>query len=158
MNAQDAQTALHDIRRLQDKTRDELARQLFSLPYMALMAVGLFIGYASSDLPGSWDDVAVVLGFGLFIGVVVVQHLRMCRASVRPRFLWVPERLELVFYLSWAASPLVFFLVARWVAEALGLPATDTLAAAVTALAYVAATPLFRGIVKSIMQRQDGRG
>ncbi|MGJ6965858.1 hypothetical protein ACSDR0_28515 [Streptosporangium sp. G11] len=158
MNVQDAQTTLQDIRRLQDRTRDELVRHLVALPYMALMSVGLFIGYASIDIPDPWSDLALVLGFGLFVVMVFVQHLRMCVASVRPRSMGLSDRMELLFYLGWAAIPLLPFLASRWAAEILDLPMKNTVAAAVTALAYVAATPLLRGVAKSIMQRQDGRG
>ena len=157
MDLQDAQSTLNDIRRLQNRTRDELVRHTFALPYMVLMAVGIFVGYASTDLQAPWDDVVLVLGFGLFMGVVIVQHLRMCRASVRPRSLWAPTGLELLFYLGWAASPLLLFLASASATETLDLPAQGTLAAAVTALTFVAATPLLRRVAKSLMQRQDGR-
>src|SRR5689334_662728 len=106
MTLQDARSTLDDIRRLQDKTRDELLRNAFALPYMLLMALGLFIQYASTDLPSPWDDGVLLLGLTLYVGVVIVHtRARLCRASVRPRSTRLTP-LEVVFYLGWAFSPL----------------------------------------------------
>ncbi|MEO3858215.1 hypothetical protein [Acrocarpospora sp. B8E8] len=157
MSPNDAQSTLDDIRRLQDRTRDELVGHNFSLPYALLMALGLFIGFASTDLPRPWNDVACLLGFGLYVGVTILQQVRQCRSSVRPRSLWVPTRLELVFYVGWAVSILLVFAAARTATWALDLPAQGTVAAAVVALAFVAATPLARRIVKAIMRQDSGR-
>ena len=157
MYPQDAQYSLDRIHHLQDRTRDALVRHNFGLPYMLLMALGIFVAYASDDLQSPWDDVVCVLGFGLYMGVVIVQQLLMCRSAVRPRSLWVPTRLELLFYIGWAISPLLVFFATRYVTRALELPAPGTLAAAVTALAFVAATPLTRRVAKAVMRQENGR-
>ncbi|MEV8637228.1 hypothetical protein AB0395_36860 [Streptosporangium sp. NPDC051023] len=156
MAFQDAQSTLDDIRRLQDRTHDELVRHAFALPYMLLMALGIFITYASTDLQSPWDDVVLLLGTGLYVGVIIVHtRAKLCRASVRPRSISTP--LEMVFYLGWAFSPLLAFLASESAAEALDLPARGTLAAAVTAVTFVAAMPLTRRIAKAVMRQKNSR-
>lgn len=51
MNPQDAQASLDSIRRLQDRTREEIARQVFPLPYVIISSLGIFAGFAAADLP-----------------------------------------------------------------------------------------------------------
>ncbi|MGW0809130.1 hypothetical protein [Nonomuraea sp. NPDC002799] len=151
MYPHDAQYSLDQIHHLQDRTRDELVRHNFALPYMFLLALGIFVAYGSGDLQPPWDDIGCVLGLGLYMGVVIVQQLRMCRAAVRPRRLWVPTLRESLFYVGWGISPLLVFLASGFAAGALGLTARATLAAGVTALTFVAATPLIRRVAKAAM-------
>jgi hypothetical protein len=61
MTPDDAQTSLDDIRRLQDRTRDEYVRHGFSRPYMLASALALFIAFASFDLPAPHTVAAAAL-------------------------------------------------------------------------------------------------
>ena len=76
MHPHDAQSSLDDIRRLQDRTREQVVRQSFALSHVLLAALGLLLGLASVDLQNPWRTAALLLGFGLFVGVGIVLERR----------------------------------------------------------------------------------
>ncbi|MGN9841272.1 hypothetical protein ACTMTI_24400 [Nonomuraea sp. H19] len=157
MNPHDAQSSLDDIRRHQARTREEIVRQSFALPYVLLAALGLFVGFASADLERPWSTVATLCGFGLFAGVGIVRELR---ASVRRK----PTVQEVVFFSGVMIGICMFFGIARIAAWALfdvpahGLLSQATVAAAATAVAYVAMTPVNRQVLGGIIAHYGGRG
>jgi predicted permease len=130
MDSEDARRSLADMRRLQDRTLQEYIRRTFSRPGVLLLALGLFIVCASFDLPGRWDTAAVVLGDALIFAVIVVGY---ARASVRRK----PNGAEVGIVLAVSAVLLTGFVALLIAGRLLGLPEPYTIAAAVTALAYV---------------------
>jgi hypothetical protein len=150
MNPDDAQTSLDDIRRLQDRTRDEYVRHGFSRPYLLASALVLFIAFASFDLPAPWGTTAVTSGVGLALGLLVVhQH----RAPVRRR----PTGPELLFYAG-ASAGLIVVYVAFSVATAIAdlkfdLPAPHTVAAAALALTTLLCANPARRVFESTVRR-----
>ncbi|MEW9530358.1 hypothetical protein [Microbispora sp. NPDC049125] len=155
MNQHDAQTSLDDIHRFQDRTREQIVRQSFALPRVVVSALGLFIALAAIDLPHSWNLVALALGMALYAGVgIVCEH----RAAVRRK----ATRQEALFHGGLLACVMVAFGIGRIAAFALfGLPpqgplSQATAGAIVAALAYVAATPVNRSIMKSIVRQSGG--
>ncbi|MBP2708295.1 hypothetical protein JOL79_31410 [Microbispora sp. RL4-1S] len=156
MNPHDAQSSLAGIRHFEDKTRKEIVRQRFARPYVLLAALGLFVALASLDLRNPWSTAALVLGFGLYAAAGVVQEHR---ALVHRK----PTGPEWLFWAGVLAGLMVLFGVFRiaawaWFAvPARGLLSQGTLAAAATAVAYVALTPLARRAVQRITWRGAGR-
>ncbi|SCF05292.1 hypothetical protein GA0070607_4920 [Micromonospora coriariae] len=152
MNPQDAQFSLDDIRRLQDRTQEQIVRQPFARSSVPLAALGLFAGLASVDLQNPWRTAAVLLGFGLFAGVGIVHEHR---ALVQRK----PTGLEWLFWVGLSAGLMLLFGVFRIVAWAWlalpsqGLLSQGTLAAAATAATYVVITPLVRRIFRAIVLR-----
>jgi cation transport ATPase len=157
MNPHDAQSSLDAIRQLQDRSREEVVRHSFARPYVLLAALGLFVMLASTDLQRPWSLAAILLGFGLYVGVGLVRERW---ASVQRK----PSGLEVLFYLGLSAGLMLLFGIFRIVAWALfsvpahGLWSQGTLAAAAAALMYVAITPLARRGFRVIMRRDSGRG
>ena len=131
MDPDEARRSLDTMRRLQDRTREEYIRQSFSRPGALLIALGLFVVCASLDLPGRWDAVAMALGDALILGVLAVG---CARASVKRR----PGGAELVIVLAASALLIAGFVALHVTARLAGLPAPYTIAAAATALAFVA--------------------
>lgn len=156
MNPHDAQSSLDDIRRFRDRTRKEIVRQRFARPYVLLAALGLFVGLASLDLQNPWSTAALLLGFGLYLGVGIVQEHR---ALVHRK----PTGPEWLFWAGLLAGLMLLFGVFRiaawaWFAlPAQGLLSQGTLAAAATAATYVAMTPLARRTLQTITRRDGGR-
>jgi membrane protein YdbS with pleckstrin-like domain len=156
MNPHDAQSSLDDIRRLQDRTREQVVRQSFTRSCVLLAAVGLLVGLASIDLQNPWRSAALLLGFGLFFGVGIVHERR---ALVQRK----PTGLEWLFWVGVSAGLMLLFGVFRIAAWALfGLPPQGLLsqaaaAAAATAVTYVALTPLIRRTFTQIVLRDGGR-
>ncbi|MFD9950619.1 hypothetical protein ACFWYW_58025 [Nonomuraea sp. NPDC059023] len=155
MNQHDAQTSLDDIHRLQDKTRQQLLRQSFALPRVLISALGLFIAFATIDLPHPWDFVGLALGTVLYMGVgIVYEHW----ASVRRKV----TRQEMLFHCGLLACIMAAFIIGRIAAFALfnlppqGLLSQAVAGAIVAAVAYLAATPVNRSIMKSIVQQGGG--
>ncbi len=56
------QSSLENIRRLQDRTHDQLVRQGFALPYVITSMLVLFLMFAPFDLQGSWAAAAGLVG------------------------------------------------------------------------------------------------
>jgi hypothetical protein len=156
MHPHDAQSSLADIRRLQDRTREQVVRQSFTLSYVLLAALGLLVGLGSSDLQNPWRTAALLLGFGLFFGVGIVHERR---ALVQRK----PTGLEWLFWVGLSAGLMLMFGVFRIAAWALfslqpqGLLSQAAAAAAATAAIYVAITPLIRRTFKEIVLRDGGR-
>ncbi|MEV4176685.1 hypothetical protein [Nonomuraea sp. NPDC049709] len=155
MNPHDAQNALDDIHRLQDRTREEIVRQSFALPRVIISALGLFVAFATIDLQRPWNFTFMVLGWAVYAGVgIVCEH----RASVRRK----TTRQEVLFHGGLIACIMVAFGVGRIAAFALfdlpphGLLSQAAGGAIVAAVVYVAATPVNRSVLKSIVQ-QGGR-
>ncbi|MFB4281931.1 hypothetical protein ACBJ59_42030 [Nonomuraea sp. MTCD27] len=155
MNPHDAQNSLDDIHRLQDRTREEIVRQSFTLPRVIISALGLFVAFSTIDLPRPWNLSFMVLGLAVYAGVgIVCEH----RASVRRK----TTTQEALFHGGLIACIMVAFAVGRIAAFALfdlpphGLLSQAAGGAIVAAVAYVAATPLNRSVLKSIVQ-QGGR-
>lgn len=150
MTPYDAQTSLDDIRRLQDRTRDEYVRHGFSRPYMLASALVLFVAFASFDLPAPWDTRAVTSGVGLSLVLLVVHQQR---APVRRR----PTGPELLFYAGMSAALIVayvaFSIAAAVAALKFGLPASHTVAAAALALTTLASVKPARRVFASIARR-----
>ncbi|MFI7418363.1 hypothetical protein [Nonomuraea sp. NPDC049684] len=154
MNQHDAQTSLDDIHRLQARTRQQIVRQSFALPRVAVSALALFVMLAAIDLPSPWYYLGAALGVVVYGGVgIVCEH----RAAVRRK----ATGREALFHGVLLACVMVAFAVGRIAASALfGLPphgaASQAVAGAVVAaVVYVAATPLNRRVMRSIV-RQDG--
>ncbi|GGM33591.1 hypothetical protein ACFFX1_33280 [Dactylosporangium sucinum] len=156
MHPRDAQSSLDDIRRLQDRTREQVVRQGFALPYVLLAALGLLVGLASIDLRNPWRTAAVLLGFGLFVAVGIVRERR---ALVRRK----PTSPEWLFWVGLPAGLMLLFgafRIAAWALFSLpshGLMSQGTIAATATAATYVAMTPLTRRAFKKIVLRDGGR-
>ena len=156
MHPHDAKSSLDDIRRLQDRTREQVVRQSFTLSYVLLAAVGLLVGLASIDLQNPWGTAALLLGFGLFVGVGIVRERR---ALVQRK----PTGLEWLFWVGLSAGLILLFSVFRIAAWALfglqpqGLLSQAAAAAVATAVVYVAITPLIRRTFKGIVLRDGGR-
>jgi len=156
MHPHDAQSSLDDIRRLEDRTREQVVRQSFALPYVLLAALGLLLGPASIDLQNPWRTAALLLGFGLFVGVGIVHERR---ALVQRK----PTGLEWLFWVGLSAGLMLLFGVFRIAGWALfslqpqGLLSQAAVAAAATAVTYVAITPLIRRTFKAIVLRDGGR-
>ncbi|ETK32359.1 hypothetical protein [Microbispora sp. ATCC PTA-5024] len=156
MNPQDAQSSLDEIRRLEGRTRQVLVSQRFARPYVLLAALGLFVGLASLDLENPWRSAALLIGFGLFVGVGIVQEHR---ALVRRK----PTGPEWLFWTGLSAGLMLLFGVLRIAAWAwFGLPAQGllsqgTVAAAATAATYLAVTPLARRTLTTVTRREGGR-
>ncbi|WP_327108105.1 hypothetical protein [Nonomuraea glycinis] len=157
MNPQDAQASLDSIRRLQDRTREEIARQVFPLPYVIISSLGIFAGFAAADLPRPWLTVGTLLGWGLYAGIGIgYAHW----ASVRRK----PTGQEAGIYVALTIVLLLVFFVSRIGAFALfgvpayGFPSQAVVAAAVTAVVYIAIVPLVRRALRAVIQRDGRRG
>ncbi|GAA0363168.1 hypothetical protein GCM10009530_11010 [Microbispora corallina] len=156
MNPQDAQSSLDEIRRLEGRTRQEMVRQKFARPYVLLAALGLFVGLVSLDLENPWRSAALLIGFGLFAGVGIVQEHR---ALVHRK----PTGPEWLFWAGLSAGLMLLFGVLRiaawaWFAlPAQGLLSQGTVAAAATAVTYLAVTPLARRTLITVTRREGGR-
>jgi hypothetical protein len=147
MTPHDPQTSVEEIRRLQDRTRDEYVRHGFSRPYLLVTALAVFIVFASSDLPTPyWNNAAAAFGMALTVGSLLV-HQR--RASVRRR----PTALELLFSVGAGVVLLLVGSVCLGVAHTLDLPAPNTLAAAAIALAVLGGANLTRPVYTAIVRR-----
>ncbi|MFI7691151.1 hypothetical protein ACIBQ6_18915 [Nonomuraea sp. NPDC049655] len=154
MNQHDAQTSLDDIHRLQARTRQQIVRQSFALPRVLVSALGLFVMLAALDLPSPWFYLGAALGVVVYAGVgIVCEH----RASVRRK----ATGREALFHGVLLACVMVGFGIGRIASFALfdlpphGLLSQAVAGAVVAALAYVAATPVNRLVMQSIV-RQDG--
>ncbi|TDD12159.1 hypothetical protein [Nonomuraea diastatica] len=157
MNAQNAQSSLDDIHRHQDRTRDEILRRSFALPYVLVAALGLFAAFASGELQRPWSAVANGLGLFLYAGVGIVrEHRAPVRRKVTVQ--------DVVHHLGLIAVLIMIYGIARFVVWALfglpseGLLSQGTVAAAVMAVAYVASTPVNRRITKATIELGGGRG
>ena len=147
MTSHDPQTSLEEIHRLQDRTRDEYVRHGFSRPYLLVSALAVFLMFASHDLPNPyWNSAAAALGVALVVGGLVV-HQR--RAAVRRR----PTALELLFSVTLGAVLLLIWAVFLGAAQTLGLPAPNTIAAAVIALVILGGASLIRPAFTAIVRR-----
>ncbi|MGP4022726.1 hypothetical protein [Actinomadura sp. 3N407] len=145
MNPDEARASLDEIRRLQDRTRDEYIRQGTSRPEVLLVALGLFIVFASFDLPDPWDLIAMLLADGLIFGVLAVGY---ARASVRRK----PTGAEVMFILAMSAYVIVGFGAFLITARMIGLPAPYTIAGAATALGCIASTRPFRRAYEKVVR------
>ncbi|GAA3072762.1 hypothetical protein GCM10010464_41030 [Pseudonocardia yunnanensis] len=156
MHPHDAQSSLDDIRRLQDRTRQQVVRQSFARSYVLLAALGLLVGLASIDLQNPWRTAAFLLGFGLFVGVGIVHEHR---ALVQRK----PTGLEWLFWVGLSGGIMLLFGIFRIVGWAVfglqsqGLLSQGAVAAAATAVTYVAITPLIRRAFTVIVLRDGGR-
>lgn len=156
MHPHDAQSSLDDIQRLQGRTREQVVRQSFAFSYVLLAALGLLVGLASIDLQNPWRTAALLLGFGLFVGVGIVHERR---ALVQRK----PTGPEWLFWLGLSAGLMLLFGAFRIAAWALfGLPPQGLLsqaaaAAVATAASYVALTPVIRRAFTQIVLRGGGR-
>ena len=155
MHPHDAQSSLDDIRRLQDRTREQAARQSFTLSYVLLAALGLLVGLASIDLQNPWRTAALLLGFGLFVGVGIV-HERLALVQRKP------TGLEWLFWVGVSAGLMLLFGIFRIAGWALfglqsqGLLSQAAVAAVATAVTYVAVTPVIRRTFKANVLRDVG--
>jgi phosphatidylserine synthase len=146
MTSPDPQTSIDQIRRLQDRTRDEYVRHGFSRPYLLVLALAIFVMFASHDLSGPWDSVVGLLGAALLVAGLLV-HQR--RASVRRR----PTALEALFSLVVGGVLLLICAVFLGAAHSLDLPAPNTIAATAIALAIVCGAQLTRPVFTAIVRR-----
>ncbi|MEV0630134.1 hypothetical protein [Nonomuraea wenchangensis] len=156
MNPHDAQSALDDIRRLQDTTRNEIVRRSFAMPRVIVVALGLFINFALIDLGSPWQFIGLAVGFGLFVGVGVLYEYR---AAVRRQ----PTAREGMYHLMVLIGVFMVFVAGRVLAFALfdapahGLMSQAMAGAVAAALAYVAATPVNRRVMRSLVRQSGGR-
>ncbi|MFG1617842.1 hypothetical protein [Nonomuraea wenchangensis] len=156
MNPHDAQSALDDIRRLQDTTRNEIVRRSFAMPRVIVVALGLFINFALIDLRSPWQFIGLAVGFGLFVGVGVLYEYR---AAVRRQ----PTFREASYHVMVLIGIFMVFVAGRILAFALfdapahGLMSQAMAGAVLAALAYVAATPVNRRVMRSLVRQSGGR-
>ncbi|MFD0899010.1 hypothetical protein [Actinomadura sediminis] len=150
MNTNDAQAALADVQRMQERTRDEYVRHQFARPYMLLTAFGLFVALASSDLPSPWSTVLFLVGEGILIGGATLQR----RRSPVKRKANVPEGL---YVIGAAAAVIVAYIAFTIVASlgvlSFGLPAPRVWAAAALALLFLVLAGPSRRIFESVVRR-----
>jgi hypothetical protein len=147
MTSPDPQTSVEEIRRLQDRTRDEYVRHGFSRPYLLVTALAVFVMFASSDLPRPyWNNAVAVLGAALIVGGLVV-HQR--RAAVRRR----PTALEVLFSVGLGIVLMVICSVCLGVTHTFDLPAPNTIAAAAIGLVVLCGANLTRPVFAAIVRR-----
>jgi hypothetical protein len=142
----DPQASLDDIRRMQDRTRDEYVRHGFARSNVIAVAVLLFVAIASRDLPNPWDGAVSLLAVGVLVAMAIV-HAR--RAPVRRQ----PSGRELLVMLGASAAlvgALIGFVAA---AHALDLPAPYTFAAAALALTSVVVAQWTRRAYAAVVRR-----
>ncbi|GII65215.1 hypothetical protein Skr01_53000 [Sphaerisporangium krabiense] len=157
LNPHDAQSSLDDIRRFQDTTRNEIVRRAFAMPRVIVVALGLFLGFASIDLETPWRLICFALGFFLYIGVGIVYEYR---AAVQRQ----PTMQEMLYHGMVLIGVFVVFVVGRVLAFALfhapahGLMSQAMAGAVLAAVAYVAATPINRSVMRSLVRQGGGRG
>jgi hypothetical protein len=144
----DPQASLDDIRRMEDRTRDEYVRHGFARSNVVAVAVLLFIAIASRDLPNPWDGVVSLLAVGALVALAIV-HAR--RAAVRRN----PSGLELLLLLGASGALLAALVGFVAAARALDLPAPHTFAAAALALTSVVAARWTRRAYAAVVRRQD---
>jgi predicted permease len=144
----DLQASLDDIRRMQDRTREEYVRHGFARSYVIAVAVGLFVVIASRDLPHWWDSVVSLLGVGALIALAVVNGRR---ATVRRR----AGRSEVVILV--VAGVVLLGALAGFLAAAhgLGLPAPNTWAGAALALSSIVISEVTGKAYAAAVRRQD---
>ncbi len=153
----DAQSSLDDIRRLQDTTRNEIVRRSFAMPRVIIVALGLFVSFASIDLETPWQLIGCVLGFGLYVAVGIIYEYR---ASVRRQ----PSTREVLYHSTVLIGVCMIFGAGRILAFALldapahGLMSQAMVGAVLAALAYVAAAPINRSVMRSLVQKGSGQG
>jgi hypothetical protein len=146
----DAQASLNDIRRMQDRTRDEYVRHGFARSYVIAVAVVLFVAVAARDLPSPWDGGVSLLAVGVLVAMAVVQARR---AAVRRQ----PGGLEVLVLVGAAAALLAALTGFVAASRALDLPAPYTMAAAALALTSVVAARWTRLVYAAAVRRQDRR-
>jgi predicted permease len=144
----DLQASLDDIRRMQDRTREEYVRHGFARSYVIAVAVGLFVVIASRDLPHWWDSVVSLLGVGALIALAVVNGRR---ATVRRR----AGRSEVVILV--VAGVVLLGALAGFLAAAHGLdlPAPNTWAGAALALSSIVISEVTGKAYAAAVRRQD---
>ncbi|RJL27120.1 hypothetical protein [Bailinhaonella thermotolerans] len=153
MNHLDAQSSLDDIRRLQERTREEHLRHGFRWPYLLAVPLALFLALGSTDLGRPWSTLLPGAGLALSVALATMNERR---ASVRRRL----TTAEFLFHTGTVLAAVVLFgvlRVAAWVVFGLpdeGALSQGVVAAAGAALAYAAATPLIRRGARAIMRRQ----
>ncbi|MFI6457790.1 hypothetical protein ACIBF6_40310 [Streptosporangium amethystogenes] len=157
LNPHDAQSSLDDIRRLQDTTRNEIVRRSFAMPRVIIVALGLFVSFASIDLETPWRLIGCALGLFLYIAVGIVDEYR---ASVRRQ----PTVQEVLYHSTVLIGVCMIFGAGRILAFALldapahGLMSQAMVGAVLAALAYVVAAPINRSVMRSLVQQGGGRG
>ena len=146
----DPQASLDDIRRMQDRTREEYVRHGFDRPHVLAVAVALFVAIASRDLPNPWDSVVNLLAVGALVAMAIV-HAR--RAAVRRH----PGRAELLLSLGAIVALLAALAGFVAAARALDLPVPNTFAAAALALTSVVTAQWTKPACMAIVRRSDPR-
>ncbi|MEV5829266.1 hypothetical protein AB0L25_27265 [Spirillospora sp. NPDC052242] len=150
MNTDDARSALADVHRMQERTRDEYVRHQFAWPYTLLTALGIFVALASSDLPSPWSTLVFVVGEAVLIGGAVLQR----RRSPVKRKANGPEGL---FVFGTAVAVIIAYIAFNIVASlgvlSFGLPAPRTFAAAGVALLVLVLAGPSRRVFQSVVRR-----
>lgn len=146
MDPADARNSLDDIRRNQDRTREEYLRRGLSRTGWAVSALGLFLVFASLDLQGTWKNVVYLAGVVLVVGLALAGR---ARRSVHRR----PGGAETAFCLGVSVVILAAFVALKIAARHAGLPAPATLAATAVLVAGIAAFPGFRSAYTAIVRR-----
>ncbi|MCR6489879.1 hypothetical protein M8542_44415 [Amycolatopsis sp. OK19-0408] len=117
---------------------------------MLVSALGVFVVFASFDLPGPWDRITAALG----LGVLLLSALRWQRQARVHR---KPTGPELLWYFAAGAVLLVlcvaFQIAAAVLALSVDLPAQHTIAAAATALATAALAGPGRRTFRAVVRR-----
>ncbi|MER6825468.1 hypothetical protein ABT352_05715 [Streptosporangium sp. NPDC000563] len=155
MNPHDAQSSLEDIRRLQETTKNEIVRRSFAMPRVIIVALGLFVTFASIDLETPWRLIGGALGLFLYVAVGIVYEYR---ASVQRQ----PIIQEVLYHGAVLIGICMIFGVGRTLAFALldapahGLMSQAMFGAILASLAYVATAPVNRLVMRSFVQ-QGGR-
>ncbi|MEV1178909.1 hypothetical protein [Nonomuraea sp. NPDC049784] len=159
MNPQDAQSSLNQIRAFQDKSREEVVRQMFPWPYVIVSALGLFATFASIDLELPWRAIASGLGTAVYMGVGCLYPLRVS-VRVKPTlqmigvFFGVTVILLPVFFVVFVVGRIAGF--ALFGVPAHGLLSQATVGAAAAAVVYIAITPVVRRVITLIAQQAYG--
>jgi hypothetical protein len=143
-----AEASLDDIRRMQDRTREEYVDQGFARRSVVAVAVALLIVVAARDLPDPWDGVVGLLAAGALVAMAVTN---VRRATVRRH----PGRRELLLLLGAAAALLAAIVGIRAATHALGLPAPHTVAGVMVALMSIVAAQRVRRAYAAVVRQED---
>jgi hypothetical protein len=143
----DPQTSLDQIRRMQERTREEYVRHGFGFPQVLMSAVGLFVVVAARDLPDPW---AAVVSLGAVLALVVMAVVHTRRAAVRRQ----PSGTELALLAGASVALLVGIVGLPLATAALDLPAPNTIAGAVLALMSVVIARATRSAFATVVGRQ----
>lgn len=145
MDPSEARDSLDHIGHLRERAGVEYVRNGYSRTSVLVSTLALFTVFASFDLPGPWNAMALGLGEAALLAFLA---LKWRRSTVRRR-LAGPE----VALYAWSAAVLIAVFVVFLIAvRMLDLPAEHTIAAGALALANLAVARWTRPLLANAMQ------